>query len=133
MTTKELVRDLRIASPNMKAITISRTLNVSREWVRQILKELGLPTNFIVYREYACVDCGKKLEHKATRCFLCYLAHRSQEHRTKFTCIQCGITFPVRNNRVRASEKKGITISFCGNKCQGTWLGNNYGRGKKKE
>ena len=130
MTTKELIRNLRVAHPDMKAKHMASDLGVSRERVRQILNELGLPIHFPPI-EYVCIDCGKPVSYKAKRCRACYISLYSK--RTEFVCLQCSKAFSRRNSEVRASLKRSNKISFCSKRCQGTWLGQNYGlRSHKK-
>ena len=44
MTTRDKVLEIRAAEPNAQAADIARTVGVTRERVRQILQQAGLPT-----------------------------------------------------------------------------------------
>jgi len=72
-----LIEDVRVEreiNPKAKAADIARTLDKSREAVRQALVELGLPTSFSVAKY--CTTCGKKLKwgNKTGRHRGCFLA-----------------------------------------------------------
>ena len=45
-SNRDLVLSLRQLNPSMPAIRIAEALNISRERVRQLLNEAGLPTCF---------------------------------------------------------------------------------------
>ena len=56
--------------PDMRVSEISRKVGLSRERVRQILKERGLSTTLSKNVTY-CSDCGKELNRGAARCSSC--------------------------------------------------------------
>ncbi len=69
----EAVRLERERNPQAKAADMAKGLGKSREAIRQVLVELGLPTRFNVAR--LCIGCGKKLfwGNKTGRCRGCFI------------------------------------------------------------
>jgi len=119
------VQQMRQNNPNIKAIDMAREIGVTRERVRQVLKSLELSTNF--RRKWFCRDCGKRVARYATRCKACYIESRY----TFYTCEECGAT-----KRIYIADLKRLHPRFCSQKCQGKWLGRNYGskrRGKLRQ
>lgn len=78
------VVELRGKNPSMKAAEIARQLKVSRERVRQILVERGLPT---VPPPRLCFNCGHPI-HENNKGGLCQQCLK--ELRVAFVCSRCG-------------------------------------------
>ena len=82
----EKVVELRRKYPSMKAIEIARQVNVSRERVRQILTQRGLPTTVALTPEL-CSLCGSLL-HEKNKEGICQQCLRKVQ--VMYICFQCG-------------------------------------------
>lgn len=115
ITTKSEAARLRLLNPTWHLKAIAKELGVSRERIRQVLTQQGLPTSHLKLEQYRaprCV-CGRVLalpSRKATGlCRECDLV--------KVTCQQCGTERIV--TRHRAQNKQ----YFCDRHCFGRWIG----------
>lgn len=87
-TTTEKVLAIRQRHPNRKATDIAHEVGKSRERVRQILKQHGLPTK-IATPPNRCVRCGVEIRQGILRCTTC--KREEQELRlVRTTCAYCG-------------------------------------------
>lgn len=84
--TAEKVVELRRKYPTIKAIEIARQVNISRERVRQILAQRGLPTAVALPSEL-CGLCGRLL-HEKNKGGICQQCLRKV--RVTYICFQCG-------------------------------------------
>ncbi len=99
-------------------IEIARQLGISRERVRQLRNDLGLPRQaFKVI--YVCHVCGCHMSERRMYCEKCAF---DLYHETK-SCNSCGK--PITRSK---SLWRG-NLAFCDRQCQGRWLGLKYGRG----
>ena len=124
---KQRVLDIRKENPTRRCIDIAFDLGISRERVRQLLKELGLPTNLQNPKQiYLCRKCGHTIrasQYKSMLCFICKTKTLYQE----LTCEVCGKRFPRRNSVVTAAKKRGYEHIFCSSECNGSYNGSHYG------
>jgi len=109
---------------------IGDRFGITRERVRQILKEAGKST--VSWRPtYICQNCGKEMlgNNRQVKTFCskkCWIDY----HQVPIECEMCGEIFYVRQSIV-LSKHKSHNPRFCSNTCQGKWLGENYGKGKQ--
>lgn len=129
---------------------IGDKVGVSREYVRQIAKKLKYITprnkrNKETYPTFICSHCKKKYKaplgslwhkKKSKKNFCspeCKVDWCKDNCWVKFRCIICRNISYVRLSRLKINLEHGQNSPrFCGRKCQGRWLGLNYGRGRKK-
>lgn len=113
---------------------IARELGVSRERVRQIAKKEGyvMPRRVVkMNRNRVCDVCGKKFYSKAKkkRCSeKCSLIHRKKAYYTTSQCKWCGKEIEY----LRSKKGSGRERKYCSKKCQGKYIGENYGFSKQK-
>ena len=133
-TNRSKAIDYRIAYPDMDMTEIARHINVSRERVRQILQETGLPT-ITLKHNYKCIKCGKSIciGNKSGMCRGCYISEHWVEHWLLLHCEVCGSKFTRAKCKDNQARRRSYQHIFCSKQCQGEWLGSNYGRGHKKE
>ena len=133
--TRERVKALRVKHHLWTLNKIGQAAGgISREWVRRILGEEGLPTN--TRRKPHCGGCKKELPatslHSTTirskhvylcdSCFSKRKKEREQErrrHLITFRCEICGTLFSLPRYKVRYIRKRGMRILWCSKKCQG--------------
>ena len=71
---KQRVLDIRKKDPMRKAIDIAIELGISRERVRQLLNQLGLPTNLQNPKQiYLCRNCGHRIRFSQRVSMLCFI------------------------------------------------------------
>lgn len=128
--TKNKVSELRQENPEMKAIDIAKRVGVSRERVRQILIDLGLPTNF--NKPVFCKSCGVRIDSRGSTgfCQKCYLEALHETHWATLICDGCGKEYELRLSVI--SRRQHNKHHSCSNKCKGSWFGKKYGFGRKK-
>ena len=129
MSTKEVIVRIRRKEPNKPAAHIARELGVSRERVRQLLVELDLPTNTARKPVY-CIDCGKRRRNstKTGYCRKCWIKYQYEQSLITLICDSCGLSF----RRQRKYVDFNYHHYFCNHRCQGRWLGLNYGFGARR-
>jgi len=123
MIITDKVIELRTKNPRMPAIEIANQIGVSREYVRQILVKLGLPTRFI-QSSRLCRNCGAKI-NKQSISGLCFKCLR-ESHRATLTCDECGKEYKVLRSVVRAMAKRGYKHNFCGRPCLNRYASRTY-------
>ena len=84
MTIKNKIAEIRNLKPDARAASIAKDLGVSRELVRQYLKQLGLPTKFDPVPNF-CPWCGEQISLRAESCRPC----RSRSCRVEVKCSTC--------------------------------------------
>jgi len=126
VTVTDKVAELRSKAPQMPAIEVARQVGVSRERVRQILVNLGLPTRFRLPPR-RCSICGTQIERDSLTglCRAC----RHESCRVTLVCDECGRQYKVRRSYATARQKRGCRHKFCGLRCMGKWAGRHYGWG----
>jgi len=124
---KQRVLDIRKKDPVRKAIDIAIELGISRERVRQLLNQLGLPTNLKSPKQiYLCRNCGHTIRYGQRKSMLCFIC-RTKTLYQELTCDVCGKRFPRRTCVVRAGEKRGYERTFCSPECNGSYNGTHFG------
>ena len=125
-TTRRLVLQ---ALPDGSMAQIGASIGVTRERVRQIVREEGLE----IHRKERhitgyCLNCNAPLFSGQHDKF-CSMACLQKYHSIELTCEVCGVHFSRLGHYCRASQRRGYKHIFCSKKCQGLWLGNSYGFG----
>ena len=120
LTNREKVSLLRRQHPSMQAIRIAETLNISRERVRQLLTEAGLPTYFRKHYGW-CELCGSPMP--ATRKSYCSKECRTKAKRITFQCDYCGQDKVLIQAAYNAQKRRGYKHMYCSIKCRnwGKW------------
>jgi len=119
-TNREMVSILRQQNPSMPAIRIAEILKISRERVRQLLTEAGLPTHFI--KQYGwCELCGGAMP--ATRKSYCSKECRTKGIRVTFQCDYCGQDKVLIRATYNAQKRRGYKHMYCSIQCRnwGKW------------
>lgn len=131
---KRLVLETRSRSPEMPMSQIAKAVGISRERVRQILKQQGLPTRALPTKALPqfCSDCGAPISktNRSGLCAKCFKNYRFGQSRVTLVCEVCGSTFERTRTHYRMAMKRGYRHQFCSHVCQGRWLGRHYGRSK---
>jgi len=125
-------------NPSMTYAEIGRLLGVSRERIRQIA---GQST----HRQRVCKVCGvgirshepgmTKTAYNLRYCPACWAIRKGKKkthQEVSFVCTTCQSVFTRRVSEIRKMDKNGQTVRWCSKKCQGKWLGTNYGLGRRK-
>ena len=126
---KSKVIRLRLKHPCMPSSRIAEKMGVSRERIRQILKDAGVTTHF-AKPKYHCVDCGKELRRKAIRCRECFIKHSF----ILIICDECNAPFYRRKSDILqypCSNTYGHL--FCSRHCRSVWRGKHCGFGAHPE
>ena len=91
MSVRDSVVEMRLGDLGLSMAQIARSVDVTRERVRQILKDESLPTRRICISGNHCVHCCRRLSHprRGDKCKLCNMALR----RVSLICSTCGISF----------------------------------------
>ena len=120
LTNREKVSLLRRQHPSMQAIRIAETLNISRERVRQLLTEAGLPTYFRKHYGW-CELCGSPMP--ATRKSYCSKECRTKAKRITFQCDYCGHDKVLIQAAYNAQKRRGYKHMYCSIQCRnwGKW------------
>lgn len=113
--------------PQGDLAAIGLKFGVTREWIRQQAKILGMLSG--VSRRPHCAGCGKIMENK-TKAEFCY-ACRWME----IPCDTCGKLIRRRIAEVAyrtLQEKRPQKYWFCNNSCKGSHAGKTYGFGPQQ-
>ena len=113
-------------------VEIGGRFGISRERVRQILKQAGMPTRayYPPRPSYSCNYCGKEIK-KGLHC------NRQCRHNAcnvKIACCECGNLKEYNTRRLIRGIAHGLhstELFFCTKKCQGAWQGKQHGFKKK--
>ena len=119
-TNRDKVFELREMDPRLPAVRIAERLSITRERVRQILKEMGLPTHIPKYYG-ACERCGEDIPQN--RRIYCSAHCRYEAIRTTFKCTFCGNSKTVRRSAYDAQLRRGYKYMYCSVQCRnrGNW------------
>lgn len=133
MTTRELVKEIRIKNPCATLQQIGDKVGLTRERVRQILNLGNLPTKHYHQdkrKMIACLNCGKPTPNAKYCGFKCSKGY----NQIQLVCRQCGNMFYRTKSYVMT---KGNNIhshgDFCNKKCSGKYIGIHYGFGVHPE
>jgi len=104
---------------------IADNFGITRERVRQILKNAGVRTTASSYgRNKICPYCGKAKTYAAKKCYKCATSYLY----SGVACETCGkIIFMYTSLLIRRINKNGQQHFFCNHKCHGSYLGKKYG------
>ena len=132
---KQAIADLRNSNPGWTLQQIGDEKGISKERVRQILAQLGLPTKAVITYMYTCPNCGGRRENKySAYCPPCRLILKPRW--TTVTCTGCGIEFErrtfINKRNIRVHTGKGNTI-FHNRQCMGKHLAKHHGFGVHPE
>jgi hypothetical protein len=120
-STDQKVLQIREQSPELPAVKIAEMLSLSRERVRQILNEFGLPTK--IPRDYGlCAYCNGQMSPGQKR--FCSAECRSESIKVTFICDYCQQPKKVIRSVYKASIKRGYKHMYCSKDCRnhGKWL-----------
>ncbi len=132
MDNRYLVTEIRRNDPKVPASTMAKDLGISRERVRQLLKELGLKTNILKCGK-RCPECGQKISSQSKLCRVCFLQKRFLGSRVNLLCDSCGKRFLRLRSEWKTSRIKGYRFTFCNRRCQGHYLGIHSGFGNRRK
>jgi len=126
-------------NPCATQLQIANRYGITRERVRQILKEAEKPT--AAYKQiYLCPSCGKELPSEKQlrarqgKVTFCNKQCRYDYGHIKVACDYCGNLKEYRVGELISHIRTGNTKHnhfFCSRVCQGKWLGENYGKQRK--
>ncbi len=128
---REQVKEIRIKNPCLTLEQIGERTGVSRERVRQILAEEGLPTKHQGERIgskgrkiISCLNCGRPTPNNKYCSIPCQWIYTHP----LVECHQCHKLFRKAQTDIL---RKGMEHKyyFCNRKCLGHWLAENYGWG----
>ena len=119
---RKWVVNIRRGNPCAKLYQIAQRVGVTKERVRQILYDEGLPTSAVILR-IACMVCGKRTRNKKFCSHECQLEY----HLIPLTCEVCGRVFKRKKAWIMASYRytpnaDGSPHIFCDKHCHGKWL-----------
>ena len=123
-TLKVNIKRMRRNNPCFTLIQIGERYGVTRERVRQILKEAELPTKgegtlyHRIPNQRFCLNCGiVRILPNRTHC-----SHkcRTEYATVKVTCTQCGLQFQLKQGAIIARTTRHKNI-FCSHSCSVTY------------
>jgi len=127
---KERIREMRKADSKRTAVSMANELEISRERVRQILNDLGLPTAFLkaqrVCENEGCEKLIGRRSSSKTCSRECFKAHRIGS----FVCDYCGKTKVMAKFLIAIQRSRYLNI-YCNRSCRG--LGSWAKRKKRNE
>ena len=117
----------RIEYPEYTLQNIGDKTHVCREYVRQVLKQMNLPTKHKNYgsiiSKIICPKCGGIKTYRSKYCKKC-----TREFHYEF--VQCEICQKPIERRIQYTkymkEHRGYQHTWCSKSCQGKWLGKNH-------
>ncbi len=130
-----IVIDERIHNPCATLRTIGQKAGVTQERVRQILKKHSLATRGFVNHEFICIQCRGKFPSKYLVRF-CSPKCKHNHFYIPLSCSNCGNIFHRRRSEVIMYPSRvnhplrhgnGRKFVFCNKKCQGEFLGKQFG------
>ena len=105
---------------------------ITRERVRQVLKEAGVQTKHVLrVNHLICPFCGGEKTYNSSRCPTCREAQREAVRLVPLVCDQCGTMFERKQVDVLTRAKRygfGGPV-FCSRRCQGIYTAEHYGIG----
>jgi len=130
MMIREQVIKARLNNRSATLQQIGAEYHITRERVRQILKEAGLQTA-ASFPPNPCPQCGKDMGNTHQHLF-CSPECWQNSTRTLIPCTQCG---ELREYRIKyitwEIDHNGHSpnLFFCSKRCQGKWVAGKYGFG----
>lgn len=123
---REQIKSLRLQHPEFTLSRIGSQVGKTRERVRQVLVEEGLPTRAVRSKrpKRYCLNCGNQLHHGNGK--FCSHSCYSSYYRITLRCDFCGMQFTRAKGRVPIGRKRN-KHTFCSKTCQGAWLAKWYG------
>ncbi|HIJ11972.1 TPA: hypothetical protein HA278_07990 [Candidatus Woesearchaeota archaeon] len=128
-TLKLSIIQLKNEKPSLTLESIGEETGVSREYVRQVLKEAGIATNKV---QPSCHECGTLLYPSKNRPYVdlntgqryCRICRHDMVWGT-YSCHNCQKDVIRRKRDVLRATPKYI---FCDKTCQGQYIGKHFGR-----
>lgn len=139
MTNRDIIIELRKQSPCATLQTMGDKIGISKERVRQILKEAGLPTQRFRQQYLCCVCGGAILDRNRRTNHSPFCSHKCfhEYHNVVMVCDYCDKTFerrlssvlayPCRLNKRNPKLNSKGAGTFCSKKCHGQWFSKHYG------
>ena len=128
---KSQILELKKQYPRKTLESIGLEVGLSRQRVHQVLTEEGINTH---KDQPTCDGCGKILQPSKKRPYIsssgdryCTTCREQMVYGT-YTCTDCGAEVRRRRKSILRTKPRSI---FCNKKCQGHYLGVNYGRKSK--
>ena len=116
----------RLNNPCATLEELGKKLGVSRERVRQVLKESKV-VNVKAYHEKKlvyCLNCGTETDNQQFCSRDCWKKYKTIE----VACSQCHGLFTIgQADLIARTKRHSISQIFCSYKCNGQWAGTNYG------
>ncbi len=130
-SSRELVIKIRNTNPCLTLRGIGEKVGLSKQRVEQILKKTGKPTKHFK-QSYICNNCKKLFIPRswAKRKLFCCLKCKVDYSKVELICETCGNLFKRSLYYMKSNLKRtGQNHIFCNKRCQGKWLGKEYGIG----
>ena len=130
---------LRKEHPDWTLERLGNEVGVTRERIRQILKQFDLPTRGYKRFYAGFNECPKCLGPKRDYRIVCITCHREKYPQTYLlTCVnkKCGREFERGGAQHRASIKRypnAGKMTFCSKRCQGEYIGKHFGWGAHRK
>ena len=122
MTTRDKVIELRKQNRRIKGAEMARLLGVTREYIRQVLVDIGEPTAFYKGRK-CCKVCGKRL-YRDNITGLCWKHWKMRKHaqgNILLVCPECKKSILLKKSQVKARLARNKMI-FCSSSCSSKWF-----------
>ncbi len=134
MTARDVVIELRKINQCATLQVIGDAVGVTRERVRQILSDAGLPTAHWKQR-YLCIVCGGEIKDRRRRYRHSPFCSNECSHKYYYLtliCDMCGkpferqvshiLMYPSRMNKKNPALNMRQSITVCSKQCHGRWL-----------
>lgn len=110
---------------------------ISRERVRQILKDKNMPTIHERSMNHRCANCNQKFYNWSKTAVFCSMDCRKEYSRGLFTCDYCGRVFKRHVSQVAKNMRMHPEINnphvFCDRHCFGKYVAKLHGFKRKPE
>ena len=111
---RRAVERLRTQHPDYSLRNIANVVDISRERVRQILVDAGLPTAKRKILKY-CLNCGRPRRSHYLK--YCGRACERSYVREVLICASCGKEFLRLKSQILAANKRGFKNAYCCRRC----------------
>ena len=128
------IKRMRRNNPCSTLVQIGDKYGVTRERVRQILKEAMLPTRAVgnlcynISNQHFCLNCGKVRVHGKAK--FCSLECRKEYTTIQIACTQCGLLIQLFQSSIMVRINKFKNL-FCSHRCSALYY--HIQRGHKVE